>query len=428
MALTGVVYKWRLDNTTYVYITDILDRGPFILTNQTCDEEKIKEIVSSWDEETYRLKFNRMVTIVHNYPQWANLRFLDYSVYLKECSECEESLRPSLPTDIKINAKIRTNEELVQPLVTVSDGACIVRDGEKVKVFNMEFIMPKFSSGGGGTITLPFTYNEDKQSYMFGEENVAIGFRSVAEGYITYTGAWSQEENDRIDFMGTNEEPGSYAHAEGNVTIASGPSAHSEGELTLAAGKASHAEGSQTVAAGYATHAEGALNKMNGDFSHIEGVNNSAEGENIHIEGMDNYSSGSNSHVEGNNNQNIDSSCHIEGSGNVATGSFYSHIEGTNNNCESWFASHIEGDSNYTDADYTHVEGAGNSAHGEASHVEGKGNYAYGEASHVCGKYATIDEAGDFIFQVGVGEDEFNRKDAFAIRRDGTVVFFVEEE
>jgi hypothetical protein len=52
----------------------------------------------------------------------------------------------------------------------------------------------------------------------------------------------------------------------------------------------------------------------------------------------------------------------------------------------------------------------------------------YGEASHVCGKYATLDEAGDFIFQVGVGLSENDRRDAFAIRRDGTVVFFVEEE
>lgn len=400
MALTGVVYKWRLDNITYAYITDTFDLNPLILTNQTCDEEKIREIVSSWDEETYRLRFNRMVTKVHSYPQWANLRFLDYSVYLKECSECEESLRPSLPTDIKINAKIRTIEDLQQPSVTVNDGACIVRDGEKVKVFNMEFIMPKFSSGGSGTITLPFTYDEDKHSYVFGGGDVAEGNYSVIEGWYTYTGPYDQEQNDRIDFVGQDETPGSYAHAEGNTTIASGPSAHSEGLLTLAAGKASHAEGAQTVAAGFATHAEG--------------IYNTAEGDNIHIEGESNYSSGSNSHVEGYNNQNIESSCHVEGSGNTARNSSYSHIEGIENTCDSWSGSHVEGYNNYSVGDY--------------SHVEGIGNHVYGEASHVCGKYATLDEAGDFIFQVGVGLSENDRRDAFAIRRDGTVVFFVEEE
>lgn len=394
MALTGVVYKWRLDNVTYVYITDTNDQAPLIVTDQTCDEEKIKEIVSSWDEETYRLRFNRMVTVVHSYSQWANLRFLDYSVYLKECSDCEETLKPSLPTDIKINAKTRIDENLTQPSVSVKDGDCIIRDGEKVKVFDMEFVMPKMTPDEDD----PYRYDSSKYSYMFGQADEAQGLMSITEGYNTYAGDYIGESNEKIGSEGDNII-GAYTHAEGNSSIAGGSASHAEGKLTLAGGLASHAEGIESYAIGEASHAEGG-SSAHGSFSHAEGILNTAYGDSSHAEGNENSTNGEASHVEGYRNL-------IE-------------LDG--------FASHAEGEANIAYGEASHVEGSNNQTYGYASHAEGIGNHAYSAGSHVCGRYATIDSAEEFIFQVGVGTGEDDRMDAFVIRNDGTFIFYMNEE
>ena len=66
MVLTGAVYKWRLDNTSYAYITNETGGTPFIATNENnIDEGKIKDIVVSWDEQKYCEQFEEMVNMVH---------------------------------------------------------------------------------------------------------------------------------------------------------------------------------------------------------------------------------------------------------------------------------------------------------------------------------------------------------------------------
>lgn len=53
---------------------------------------------------------------------------------------------------------------------------------------------------------------------------------------------------------------GTYAHAEGDSTIAAGVASHSECYRTTANGNYSHAEGNKTVASGRSAHVEGEYN------------------------------------------------------------------------------------------------------------------------------------------------------------------------
>lgn len=64
---------------------------------------------------------------------------------------------------------------------------------------------------------------------------------------------------------------GTYAHAEGNFTIAAGDYSHAEGNNTQAIGNSSHAEGSNTQAIGLYSHAEGDTTQAIGYASHAEG-------------------------------------------------------------------------------------------------------------------------------------------------------------
>lgn len=64
---------------------------------------------------------------------------------------------------------------------------------------------------------------------------------------------------------------GSYAHAEGDATIASAIRSHAEGYKSKASGVQSHAEGEETVASGGASHAEGGCCQALGIASHAGG-------------------------------------------------------------------------------------------------------------------------------------------------------------
>lgn len=66
-----------------------------------------------------------------------------------------------------------------------------------------------------------------------------------------------------------------YAHAEGLLTIA-GSYAHAEGARTEASGEYSHAEGMNTCASGDYSHSEGYVTKAEGDYSHASGQGSSA--------------------------------------------------------------------------------------------------------------------------------------------------------
>ena len=69
-----------------------------------------------------------------------------------------------------------------------------------------------------------------------------------------------------------------YAVAEGNGTLASGPSSHAEGSFTIASGEASHTEGIETTASGLYSHAGGKRSVASGVNSFVHGSGSTASG------------------------------------------------------------------------------------------------------------------------------------------------------
>lgn len=210
---------------------------------------------------------------------------------------------------------------------------------------------------------------------------------------------------------------GTAAHAEGYQTKANAVGAHAEGYTTIAGGKYSHAEGYGTLA-GYCAHAEGMGTKAINQRAHAEGESTLANAYNAHAEGMKTEASGKQAHAEGENNKALVDNSHAEGSGNKVSG--------------------ISG----------HAEGQINTVTGEAAHAENRGNYAHGNYSHAGGLYSVINENAEgafvhgqycyasypyttafgkcnqpgeqYLFMIGNGVDNNNRKNAFTVNTDGT--------
>ncbi|REE69610.1 peptidase G2-like protein [Paenibacillus taihuensis] len=114
-----------------------------------------------------------------------------------------------------------------------------------------------------------------------GELTQATGLDSHAEGLQTISsGEGSHAEGE------SNTASGRASHAEGNLTAASGIAAHAEGRRTQATGDLSHAEGNQSIASGQSVHAEGAITTASGFSSHAQGVNTIADGAFSHAEGL----------------------------------------------------------------------------------------------------------------------------------------------
>lgn len=266
---------------------------------------------------------------------------------------------------------------------------------------------------------------------------------------------------------GSSTATGNYSHAEGFGSIASGQASHAEGakyesnRSTESAGQASHAEGASTYAKADGSHAEGILNiagrfsdeistaaqelgisgtpqelaaKLLGYGAHAEGMNSKALGScshsegnatkalanSTHAEGNTTIASGEASHAEGYNTQAKGNQSHAEGSSTIATGNS-AHAEGFSTVASGSF-SHAECSHTEATGRDSHAEGAYNKAIGIASHVEGERNIAKNQAQHVSGKFATVDETGTAIFQVGIGNDPEDRKDALRIKTDGDII------
>ena len=86
------------------------------------------------------------------------------------------------------------------------------------------------------------------------------------------TGPFDPEDWKTLHIGDISEE--SYAHAEGDTTIASGECSHAEGYHTQAIGQYSHTEGSTNIANGECDHVEGYNNTNNGTYTHMEGYGN----------------------------------------------------------------------------------------------------------------------------------------------------------
>ena len=206
-------------------------------------------------------------------------------------------------------------------------------------------------------------------SHAEGASTKALGYYSHAEGnHSTAKGGCSHAEG-----YGTNSF-GDYSHAEGYYTTATGSSnvCHAEGYKTLASGRYSHAEGSFSRATGESSHAEGESTKASGDYSHAEGYNTSAV-YCSHAEGYSSSANGAYSHAEGYHTSADDSSAHVEGAYSTA-GVAYSHAEG-------YYCSAC-GSSGENDGNDSH---AGAHAGGNHSTAGGLGSFAHG--NYVVAKY-----------------------------------------
>lgn len=245
-------------------------------------------------------------------------------------------------------------------------------------------------------------------SHAEGVYSKAMGNYSHAEGLNTYT------ERDSSHAEGQDTKAfGGISHAEGNATVASGEGAHSEGNKTIAEGRYSHAEGQFTYAQGNFSHAEGcggvAQAKENGrgaraPYAHSEGYATTASGENgSHAEGNVTVASGKDAHAEGNYTTASGHHSHAEGDNTIASANF----------------SHAEGQFTKATNNQAHAEGYNTAASGQASHAAGIGTIASGDAQTVVGTYNAEDP--DALFIVGNGTSATNRKNAFVVKRDGSV-------
>lgn len=335
MALTGAVYKWRLDNTSYAYITNETGGTPFIATNENnIDEGEIKEKVVSWDEQKYCEQFTDMVNMVHASSGYTNLQFLDCSIYLSEFSDCPDSvLKPLIPTDIALT--VEATPDTVQ--AEFIDEGTIYSDGEYLKQFKLKLNIPteecgvEYTAGEnidittGNTISaLGYRYDQDKDSIAVGSGSVALGMYSYAEGI----GTQANGEASHAEGYQT-ESRGNFSHTEGRETLVQGTCGHAEGWDSKAIGTASHAEGEQTQANGEFSHAEGYGTQALGDFSHAEGETTIAYGDSSHTEGLGTITNNVGEHAEGKYNH---SNSDIEDTNNIGLNTIHSIGIGTSDN------------------------------------------------------------------------------------------------
>lgn len=125
----------------------------------------------------------------------------------------------------------------------------------------------------------------------------------------------------------SGSDVGSYSHAEGLDTTASGNSSHAEGRKTIANGHYSHAEGCCTTTDAYYSHAEGYYTTASKSACHAEGEHTIAKGFYSHTEGYMTIASGDSSHVQGKYNIEDNSAkyAHIVGNGTSNTARSNAH-------------------------------------------------------------------------------------------------------
>lgn len=232
-------------------------------------------------------------------------------------------------------------------------------------------------------------YGEEKKKFNMaaygpahteGENCLAYGEASHAEGYYTIAGYRSHAEGDNT------QATGNISHAEGKLTVAAGQYSHSEGKQTQANSDYAHAEGSSTIVSGLAGHAEGFSTQAIANYTHAEGSSTIASATNAHAEGASTQASGAYSHAEGYNTKAIGGYSHAEGADTQAK--YKAHAEGSHSKALGEI-SHAEGLLNTASGNQSHAEGEYNEASGQSSHAEGQNNKALHAASHVGGRYNT---------------------------------------
>ena len=273
---------------------------------------------------------------------------------------------------------------------------------------------------------------------------VGIGVGSIqqvadnVENGIDFTGEnpKAEELDDTLSAVQPYGAVGNYSHAEGGKCSAQGKRSHAEGTTTIAKGDYSHAEGNNSVALGANSHAEGKLATSYGENSHAEGYNT--------------ISKGNMSHSEGDNTEALELASHSEGSYTKAIG-YGSHAEGVETKAVGE-QSHAEGYNTTAGGKYSHAEGANTNASGDSSHAQGLSTIASGNASFASGVSSQADagcsnalglglytnafcatavgkynkDNSDALLQVGNGDNDGKRSNAFEVLNDGRAKVYSE--
>ena len=221
-------------------------------------------------------------------------------------------------------------------------------------------------------------YTSGSYAHAEGYNSTASGFTAHAEGYMSYSSA-------------------SNGHAEGNYTTAIGNTSHAEGSNTLSNGSYTHTEGYYTTALGTGTHAEGYGNVIinsSASGAHAEGYYTTAANNGAHSEGQNTFATGPAAHSEGYGTSALNQYAHSEGYYTQVSAP-YSHAEGYYTTVVGNYVNggHAEGYQTYigTDGRYgVHAEGTGTTANAESAHAEGSHTYANGAMSHAEGNNTTV--------------------------------------
>ena len=155
-----------------------------------------------------------------------------------------------------------------------------------------------FAAGGGA-------HAHGRYSASFGKDNHSYQRSSFTEGSGNKAGMTQSDWTSRYGSSSANDPWGdSYTESYSD--------AHAEGEMTEATGRASHAEGFQTEAYGHHAHAEGYQTSATAESAHSEGRDTEASGNYSHAGGLSSKASGQYSYAAGygSNAQNEGAFCH----------------------------------------------------------------------------------------------------------------------
>jgi len=306
----------------------------------------------------------------------------------------------------------------------------------------------QFNSGSELAATSSFRFIYASQSLEQGEDVIASGLYSHAEGFQTKTGTqnayYAQSVASGVVILsGSYGDIASYFGADDRLYLYDAPFDGIYGRLTFLIsrsyfdstntvvelydtsvttttayvgntnintlnwagdqtipGNNSHAEGNTTQAIGLSSHTEGLSTQAIGDYSHAEGNTTQAIGGASHAEGYLSRAIGEESHAEGGFSYNdalyintaIGKGSHAEGGGTQAIG----------------LGSHAEGDTTQAIGLASHAEGTQTQAIGQYSHAEGNQTIALGDYQHVQGQFNQTSSV-QSAFIVGNGIDNDNR-------------------
>ena len=199
------VYKWRLENGVYGYITDEQDASAFIydqttfereypngtvISGTSVDEPLIANIISKKSKSEYTEMFNQFKTFVS--VEYPDVAFLDvmyyYNVENDECSTSAGSLKCA-GADVLFRVKDVTSG--LDPKVTIEPINSNPENGDLT--YDMSFVLPVSMASGGTTSFSALTSN-----------TITVLSSITAEEFVKSGGTWEQ-----------------YLMADGSVTVLS---------------------------------------------------------------------------------------------------------------------------------------------------------------------------------------------------------------